>query len=163
MRLLRARGVDVECDVIGDGVLRPQLEAQIARSGLAGAFRLLGTRTQDEVVAALAACDVFVLPSIVADDGQMEGIPVALMESLASAVPSISTRISGIPELVIPDRTGYLVEPSNAAALADEIERVLGEPARAAQLARTGRELSLREFEIRACVKRLIDEVSLDF
>jgi glycosyltransferase involved in cell wall biosynthesis len=114
-------------------------------------------------VAALAACDVFVLPSIVADDGQMEGIPVALMESLASAVPSISTRISGIPELVIPDRTGYLVEPSDAAALADEIERVLAEPERAAQLARAGRELSLREFEIRACVKRLIDEVSLDF
>jgi glycosyltransferase involved in cell wall biosynthesis len=162
VRLLRARGVEVVCDVIGEGVLRPQLEAQIEQSGLTGVFRLIGTRTQDEVAAALAACDVFVLPSIVADDGQMEGIPVALMESLASAVPSISTRISGIPELVIPNETGYLVEPANAAELADEIERVLGEPQRAAQLARAGRVLSLREFEIRACMRRLVEAVDPD-
>ena len=160
VRLLRERGVDVRCDVIGDGYLRPALERQIEQSGLAGLFRLLGTKTQEEVAAAFAACDLFVLPSIVAPDGQMEGIPVVLMESLAAGVPTISTRISGIPELVVDGETGFVVEPARPDELVAAVLRVLDDYAGACALARAGARLVASEFEIVENVSRLIAEIA---
>jgi glycosyltransferase involved in cell wall biosynthesis len=158
VRRLRAADLDVRCDVIGEGYLRPQLEQQIAQAELGDAFRLLGTRTQEEVAEALSSCDLFVLPSIVAPDGQMEGIPVVLMEALAAGVPTISTRISGIPELVIDGKTGFLVEPAQPAALVTAVEHVLDDYAGAKRLAANGARLVREEFEIRENVRRLCEE-----
>lgn len=158
VRRLRAADLDVRCDVIGEGYLRPQLEQQIAQAELGDAFRLLGTCTQEQVAHALASCDVFVLPSMVAPDGQMEGIPVVLMEALAAGVPSISTRTSGIPELVIDGKTGFLVEPARPDALVAAVERVLDDYAGAKRLAANGARLVREEFEIRENVRRLCDE-----
>jgi glycosyltransferase involved in cell wall biosynthesis len=156
VRRLREQDVNVRCDVIGDGYLRPQLERQIEEAGLAEHFRLLGTRTQEQVAEAVAACDAFVLPSIVAPDGQMEGIPVSLMEALAAALPTVSTRISGIPELVIEGETGFLVEPADPDALVDAVKRILADYPAALALARGGSELVAREFEIQENVNRLL-------
>ena len=158
-RKLRERGVDVACDVIGSGPLRAELEAEIERAGLAGRFRLLGARTQAEVAEALRGADLFVLPSIVAPDGQMEGIPVSLMEALAAGVPTLATRLSGIPELVVDGRTGYTVPPADADALAEAIARALAEPERARSLAQAGRELVATQFEITGCMQQLVDAV----
>ena len=160
VRLLRAQGVDMRCDVIGDGYLRPVLQRQIDESGLGEVFRLLGTKTQEEVATALAACDVFVLPSIVAPDGQMEGIPVVLMESLAACVPTISTRISGIPELVIDAETGFVVDPGRPEELVSAVRRVLDDYAGACELARAGSRLVASEFEIGENVRRLTAEIA---
>jgi len=160
VRLLREQGADVRCDVIGDGYLRPVLQRQIDESGLGEAFRLVGTKTQEEVAAAFAACDVFVLPSIVAPDGQMEGIPVSLMEALAACVPTISTRISGIPELVIDGETGFVVEPERPEELASAVGRVLDDYAEACALARAGSRLVASEFEIVENVRRLSAEIA---
>jgi glycosyltransferase involved in cell wall biosynthesis len=156
VRLLRERGLEVSCEVIGEGVLRPQLEAQIRASGLEAHVRLVGTRSEAEVTEALSASDVFVLPSVVAPDGQMEGIPIVLMEALAAGLPTISTSLSGIPELVIDQKTGFLVPPGDAAALAGAVERVLADYALAKRLAASGRELVRREYEIGAIVRHLL-------
>jgi colanic acid/amylovoran biosynthesis glycosyltransferase len=155
MDLLRERGVDASCDVIGEGALRPQLEAQIRARALEERVRLVGTRSEVEVAEALAVCDVFVLPSIVAPDGQMEGIPIVLMEALAGGVPTIATSLSGIPELVIDGKTGFLVPPADAAALTGAVERVLADYAFAKRLAQSGRDLVQREYAIGANVSRL--------
>jgi glycosyltransferase involved in cell wall biosynthesis len=155
-RRLADQGVDVRCDVIGGGPLQAELTAEIERAGLGERFHLLGPRSQAEVAEALASADLFVLPSIVAPDGQMEGIPVSLMEALAAGLPTIATRLSGIPELVVDGRTGYIVPPGDAESLAAAIARALAEPERARALAQAGRALVQEQFEIRGCMERLV-------
>ncbi|MFQ5697197.1 MAG: glycosyltransferase family 4 protein [Myxococcota bacterium] len=169
--LLRERGIALRCEVIGEGHLRADLEAQIARAGLEGEVRLLGAQTQEQVSAALGHCDLFVLPSVldregrgepgrVDADGYMEGIPVALMEAMASGVPVVATQISGVPELVQDGETGFLVPPAHASALAEAIEAALSDPARARRLALAGKERVRREFRLAACVAALRRELT---
>ncbi len=159
VRRMRADGRDVRCEVIGGGFLLPQLEKQISDAGLNEHFKLVGTRTQDQVVAALANTDVFILPSIVADDGQMEGIPVVLMEALAAGIPTIATRISGIPELVIDEETGFLATPADPDALVGALDRVLADYERAQSLAANGTRLVESQFELRDNVAALLTEI----
>jgi glycosyltransferase involved in cell wall biosynthesis len=159
IRLMRQEGRNVQCDVIGDGPLRPQLERQIIGAALSDQFRLLGTRSEEEVAAAIKSCDIFVLPSVVAGDGQMEGIPVALMEALAAGVPVIATCISGIPELVRDGETGTLVPPEDPAAIAAAVSRILTQPESALRMSEEGKRLVRAEFEITGCVHRLVAEI----
>ena len=77
-----------------------------------------GFKPNHEVKAMLDEADVFLLPSITGEDGDMEGIPVALMEAMAVGIPVISTVHSGIPELIDAGRSGWLVPEKDAAALA---------------------------------------------
>ena len=154
---LDAAGIDAHLEVIGEGELRGSLESQIAQEALADRIWLVGTRTQSQVVDALARADVFVLPSVVAPDGQMEGIPVSLMEAMAAGVPVVATRLSGIPELVVDGETGVLVEPADAAALAGAIRRTLDDPESAQGRAERGRALVRRQFEIGPNVGRLVE------
>jgi glycosyltransferase involved in cell wall biosynthesis len=158
-RRLRERGVELECEVIGEGPLRPELEAEIRGAGLEGRFHLRGARTQAEVAEALRRADLFVLPSIVAPDGQMEGIPVSLMEALAAGLPTVSTRLSGIPELIQDGRTGWIVPPGDAEALANAIAQAVAEPEKSRERARAGRALVEREFEIGGCMRQLVEAV----
>jgi glycosyltransferase involved in cell wall biosynthesis len=87
----------------------------------------------------------------------MEGIPVALMEAMASGVPVIASRLSGIPELVEDGVTGLLVPPGNPLALAVAMARILEDDAFAAELARSGRELVERSFSLAGQAQRLGD------
>jgi glycosyltransferase involved in cell wall biosynthesis len=79
------------------------------------------------------------------------------MEAMACNLPVAASDISGIPELVKPGRTGYLVPPGNAPALADVLTRIYKNPEEAFQLARNGRSLVLEEFELRANTRRLFE------
>ncbi|MBI3302975.1 MAG: glycosyltransferase [Deltaproteobacteria bacterium] len=137
--MLEARGVPFTCEIIGEGSLRPELERQILANGLGGCVRLLGALSQDQIRATLARAQLFVLPSVQTADGNQDGIPVALMEAMALGLPVISTRVSGIPELVIDEVSGLLVAPGDAHALADAIERLLRDAALRETLARQGK------------------------
>jgi len=145
----------IDVDLVGDGSLREELEALAAKLGLTCRVRFLGTRDEAAVAALLAAADLFVLPSVVAADGQMEGIPVALMEALACGVPTVATRLSGIPELVQDGATGLLAEPGDASALAGALSRTLADPAAARQRAAAGRALVEREYDVRRSADEL--------
>ncbi|HEY4280661.1 MAG TPA: glycosyltransferase [Conexibacter sp.] len=138
----------LELDLVGAGSLEDELRAHAERLGIAGRVHFLGTRSEGEVAAMLAVADLFVLPSVVASDGQMEGIPVALMEALASGVPTVATRLSGIPELVEDGVTGTLAEPGDAAAMAAALRRVIDDPKGTRQLLEAGRERVEHEFAI---------------
>jgi glycosyltransferase involved in cell wall biosynthesis len=159
VRQLRAQGLEVECDVIGEGDLRSELEAQIERAGLADSFRLRGNCTEEEVAESLSVAGLFVLSSVVAPDGQMEGIPVSLMEAMASGVPVVSTRISGIPELVVEGETGRLADPEDAAGLARAIRDLLADPGRSREMADNGRRKVAEEFSLKENVRRLSEEI----
>lgn len=126
--LLRRRGIDFRCDIVGEGPQRRTLERQIRRLRLGDRARLLGARPQEEVANRLAVAAVVVVPSVVAADGQMEGIPVVLMEAMAARRPVVASALSGIPELVEHEVTGTLVPPGDAPALAAALERRLREP-----------------------------------
>lgn len=144
-------GVDrIELDLIGNGPLKDELQGVATELGLASRVRFLGGQSETVVKQALADADLFVLPSIVAADGQMEGLPVALMEALASGIPTVSTSLSGIPELVIPERTGLLATPADAQSLHDTLEQLIASGAALDDYAHKGRELVEREFDIAA-------------
>jgi colanic acid/amylovoran biosynthesis glycosyltransferase len=147
-RLLKQRNIDFVCHLIGEGQTRPDLERQIQQADLASVVRLEGGRPRAEVLRMLEQADVVALPSIQAKSGKMEGIPVALMEPLACEVPVISTRISGIPELVEDGVTGLLVPPADPAALAGALERLAYDPELGRRLGRAGRAKVLNEFDL---------------
>ncbi|MGN7225917.1 glycosyltransferase [Dietzia maris] len=152
----------LELDLIGDGPLRGELSALAGELGIADRVRFRGSCPESEVAAARAAADLFVLPSVVAADGQMEGLPVALMESLASGVPTVSTRLSGIGEIVVDGHTGLLCEPGDPADLARAVEQLAADPEATLRMSRAGRELVEEQFELRrsaAALLGLLDRV----
>ncbi len=118
----------IELDLVGGGDREP-LERLAAELGIAGRVRFHGSLPEDEVARLLSESDLFVLPSRVGRDGQMEGIPVALMEALACGLPVVASRLSGIPELVEDGKWGYLAAPGDPASLNEALDRAVSGPA----------------------------------
>lgn len=147
-RLLVARGYDLRCEIIGDGPLRADLEGQITAAGLGGRVVLRGARPQDEVRQALDGASLFVLPSIDAGHGDMEGVPVSLMEAMATGVPVVATRTGAVPELVEDGVTGLLAPPGDAEALATAVARLAGDDMLAERLGMEGRARAQRDFDL---------------
>ena len=155
--LLARRGLDFECRIVGEGPLRGELERRIAEAGLASRVTLLGARPQEEVRRELYRASVFVLPSIVKANGDRDGIPVALMEAMACGAPVVSTRVSGIPELVEEGVGGLLVPPADAAQLAQALEQLLTRPSLGPSLARHARQKIEREFDVAKEARKLYE------
>ncbi|HET8797555.1 MAG TPA: glycosyltransferase family 4 protein, partial [Thermoanaerobaculia bacterium] len=154
--LLRNGGVVFHCEVVGHGPMHDELEARIRTRGLEGLVTLTGPRGEEEVARKMSEAALFVLPSIIASDGQMEGIPVALMEAMASGKAVISTAISGIPELIDSGVNGVLVSPGDAEALAAAMRDLLGDRRRADELGRRAQEKVRNAFSLRGCVAQLL-------
>lgn len=154
---LRDAGVSVRCEIVGDGPLRPDLEAQIDGLGLGDSVILRGALPHDEVLGRYRAATAFVLPSVVAADGDRDGIPNVILEAMAMELPIISTPVSGIPEAVRDEETGVLVQPHDSAAIADAVTRLLADPERAAQLGRNGRSLVTERFDVSRNAERLLE------
>jgi len=144
--LLKQRGIAIQYHIIGDGPLRPTLEAQITALGLSAQVQLCGVQPAARVVAALKNSDVFVLPSVTAANGDMEGIPVSLMEAMASGVLCLSTYHSGIPELICHAESGFLVPERNAVALAQQLQSVIEGHYALAEIRLKAREKIVSEF-----------------
>lgn len=153
---LRLRGVEFICTIVGEGPMRPALEDQLRRLDLEATVTLVGARPQHEVSALMRTASLLVMPSVVAPDGQMEGIPVAVMEAMASRLPVVASSLSGIPEAVEHLATGLLVEPGQAVELAVAIERVLADVSAARRMGEKARAVIAREFRLDACVSELL-------
>ena len=133
LKLLIAKGYDLELRLGGDGPSKAHLQALTRQLGIADRVKFLGFLTEEEVISELHAADLFVLPSFV------EGVPVSAMEAMAVGVPVIATNIAGTYELVENGKTGILIRPSDAQALADAVIGMIedyGFRKRAAELAR---------------------------
>lgn len=154
-RHLAQRGQGFECRIIGQGPEEAALRRLAADHALSDRVRLLGALPQEQVREQLRQADVFALPSVVGRDRDQDGIPVVLMEAMAMGVPVVSTRLSGITELVQDGVNGLLVAPNDAPALADAIQRLLHDPALARHFSRHGRATVEREFDIEVSAERL--------
>jgi glycosyltransferase involved in cell wall biosynthesis len=156
-RILTERGIALRCTIAGSGPLADSLAEQIREAGLDDRVRLTSeTMPQEDFPAFLHSADVFCLPCVKAPDGDMDGLPITLMEAMACGVPVVSTRLVGIPDLVIDDETGVLVEPGDRVALADALQALLASPERANRLAEAGRRHVQKRFNIATCLGPLI-------
>lgn len=157
-RLLRERGVDFVCRLVGDGPDEAALRTQVMEAGLADAVHFEGRKTRQEVIALLEATDVVVAPSVPSRDNRREGIPVVLMEAMGAGVPVIASDLSGIPELVEHEVSGLLVPPGDVAAIAAALERLANDSTLRARLGQGGREKVLREFDLATNAARLVEQ-----
>ena len=138
---------DVELVLVGDGPSRETLER--VASDLGARVQFAGAVGQDRIVELYRSADVFCLPSFA------EGVPVVLMEAMACELPVVTTRIMGIPELVEDGRTGLLVAPGRADALAEALGRLAADAGLRESLGRAGRDKVVREYALDVQVRRL--------
>ena len=120
-RQLKEQGVAFRYRILGIGPWERRLRTLIEQYQLEDVIEMPGFKPSHEVKAMLDDADVFLLPSVTGADGDMEGIPVALMEAMAVGIPVVSTLHSGIPELVEADKSGWLVPENDARALAQRL------------------------------------------
>jgi glycosyltransferase involved in cell wall biosynthesis len=143
--ILRDRGVEFRCTIVGEGAQRAELERLIEEHGLGNSVTLTGALPHARIDAVLGQADMFVLPCVISKDGWRDGIPVALMEAMFAELPVISTSILGLPELIDDAVSGLLVPPEDPARLAEAIAALRdGEMRR--KLGENGRVKILREF-----------------
>ena len=153
--LIAERGKSFQCEIIGEGPLENELRGQIERLNLQNRVVLPGAKQQREVRQRLAAANVFVLPSIIDPEGGMDNLPTVIMEAMATGLPVVSTKIGGIPEMVVENETGFLLRPGDAVALADAIEKVINNLSLAQKLGQAGCERAQELFSIEKNVREL--------
>ncbi len=122
---LKKRCLAFECEIVGEGPWRQDLQSLIEKSGVADRVRLLGSLPQEEVFAKLRGCDIFTLACIADRNGASDVFPTVILEAMASAKPVVSTRIAGVPEQIDDGRTGLLVAPGDERALADALAKLV--------------------------------------
>ena len=156
-RRLEELGYGFRCEIIGEGSMRRELEDLIDDLELHGKVILRGALPNADVMDRYRQATVFVLPCVLAGDGDRDGIPNVLLESLVNYVPVISTNVSGIPEVVQDGVTGLLVDSRDEKALGEAIIRLLDDSGLRSRLARQGRQWVIENFDVRTNVARLIE------
>ncbi len=145
--LLRKRGFDFSCTIIGDGPWREILEVHAKEGGIEDRVHFPGVLTQEEVKARFQESDVFALPCIVDRKGASDILPTVIMEAMACGLPVVSTRLVGVPEMVDDGVTGLLAEPGDEKGFADALERLALNRELARQLGEAGRAAAEEKFD----------------
>lgn len=154
---LARAGRAVHLRLIGGGELKPEAEQLAESLGLSEVVTFLGPQGGEVVARELAAASAFVLPSIVDERGRTEGVPVALMEAMASGVPVIASDVGAVSELVHHGRTGRLVAPADVAALATAIDETLTNAADSAEMVSNGLTLIAEQFDLERNAHQLLE------
>jgi glycosyltransferase involved in cell wall biosynthesis len=158
---LQKRGHEFSCDIIGEGPLRPELEAQIRELQLEDTVSLHGALDHQDVVDHYRTASLFALPCITALNGDRDGIPNVILEAMAMQLPVVSTRHSGIPESVEDGSSGLLVPQRDAMALADAIEALLVDIGTRRRMGRAGRDIVEGRFDVVTNVKLLMSRLGV--
>ncbi|HEY2599256.1 MAG TPA: glycosyltransferase family 4 protein [Candidatus Dormibacteraeota bacterium] len=132
--------------VIGDGPERENLAEQVRTNGLEGGVDIRGRVPESALLEAYAASSVFVLPAIVDERGETEGLGVVLLEAMSYGIPVVGSDIGGITDIVENEQSGLLVAPADAEQLARALERLARDPALAARLGAAGMRRLQAEF-----------------
>jgi glycosyltransferase involved in cell wall biosynthesis len=141
--------------IVGDGPDREALERQIAAAGLEDRVRLVGPRTHDDLPAEYASADIVVVPSVMDATGDRDGLPNVVLEAMSSGRPVIASDVGAVSSAVVDRRTGVLVPPGDAGALAGALEYLVDQPECRERLGREARARVERDFELHSCTTRL--------
>ena len=148
-------------DHIGGGALLEQLKDQAAKAGITDRITWHGAQPQAIVLEAMGQSDVFVLASRIAPDGDRDGLPNVLMEANSQGLACIATNVSAIPELIIHDETGLLVEPDDRLGLSSALISLIGDPTRRHELGQAGQSRVQQEFSHDQCIERVAGKFGL--
>lgn len=151
------KGYNVSYEIAGDGPMKEKMEGLISINHLGDHIRLSGWKTQEEWIEIMKDAQIVLAPSVIADDGDMEGIPVLLMEAMAMEKIVVSTFHSGIPELIHNERNGFLVAERDTEGLAYTIEQIMKHPENWPEIAENARRIVSEEFNIHVQNQKLID------
>ena len=154
--LLRKRGRDFRCQIVGEGPLENQLRIAINICELQEQITLARPKPQSEVRSRLAAATVFVLPCVAEQGGAMDNLPTVIMEAMAAGLPVVSTNVGGVPEMVAESETGLLVPPNDPSTLADAIEKLIVAPVLAKKFGEAGYARAAALFSIEKNVRELL-------
>jgi glycosyltransferase involved in cell wall biosynthesis len=136
--------------IVGDGPARPQLEQQIAALGLSDHVRLMGRTPTEDLHAWYEASDLFVHPTL------YEGSSLVTLEAMAHRRAVVATNAGGLPDKVLPGRTGWLVPPGDTAALTEALREAMSRRGSLMTMGDAGRALVEREFSWDAVAERTI-------
>ena len=153
--ILRERGLEFECSIVGGGPLEESLREQVTRLGLQAVVHMTGPRPQEEVREMLAGSALFVLACATESDGGMDNLPTVIVEAMAYGLPVVSTKLAGVPEMVEHGASGLLVEEKDPLALADALEALLSDPLKRVEYGARGRILAEERFPIAGTVGQL--------
>ncbi|MGD1855725.1 MAG: glycosyltransferase [Leptolyngbyaceae cyanobacterium] len=155
--LLKQIGIPYRCAIVGYGPLEKAIQQQIDELGLTDHVTLVGKLTQDQLIEYYQKADIFVLPCLVTEDGDRDGIPNVLLEAMAMELPVVSSDISGISELVTSNRNGILVPEKDALSLAQAMESLIRQPELRTTLGIAGRLTVLENFGLTSNVGAVKD------
>ncbi|MFD2615950.1 glycosyltransferase [Terrilactibacillus laevilacticus] len=150
------KGYNITYSMIGGGPLEKEFRSMISNEGLEDHIRLLGWKTQEQVIEIMKESHVVLLPSVTSHDGDMEGIPVILMEAMAMGKIVVSTYHSGIPELIEHGVNGFLVEERNVDELVHTLADIFSLED-SISISKQARETVLNQYNIDKLNRRLID------
>jgi colanic acid/amylovoran biosynthesis glycosyltransferase len=160
LMLSRPQPPNASLTLIGEGPLRATLERKARLRGLGDRVRFTGLLAHAEVETAINEAHIFMLPSKTSRSGDMEGIPVALMEAMGAGMPVIATRHSGTPELVEHEVSGLLCEEGDREALAANMERLARMPERWAQMGAAGAAKVRSDFDLNFWNDKLLERLT---
>jgi colanic acid/amylovoran biosynthesis glycosyltransferase len=152
---LRDNNVKFQYEIVGDGPQRQNLEDLIERLDLADKVKLLGAMSNDPLTELFSRTSVFLMPCVKTADGDMDGIPVAMMEAMSCEVPVVSTNISGIPEIVEDGITGRLAPENDVDSLVQILTELLEDMDKIERFGKAGRERVIKDFSISENAKKL--------
>jgi len=152
---LREKGVTLRCEIVGDGPEQAALTREIKRLKVADRVRLVGPLEQHRVRELLQRSTCMALPCVVAADGNVDALPTVLLEAMAAGCPCVSTRVSGVPEILVHEESGLLVEPSDVRGLAAALARIVGDAALRQRLSQNARRRAEEHFNLAKNVGRL--------
>ena len=157
-KVLQEGGADFECIIAGNGPMEAELKQQVTSLGLDDSVTVTGRAVlQEELPQFLDESDIFAQPCVWSKDNDVDGTPRTLMEAMACGLPSVSTKLAGIPDIIVHEQSGLLVEPNEALMLAQAIRRLLDDSALARRLAIGGRQRIERYFNLETCVEPLVE------
>ena len=157
---LRDNNVEFLFEIVGDGPQRQHLEELIRQLDLEDSVKLIGARPNDQLTKLLGEASVFFMPCVKTPSGDMDGIPVAMMEAMACEVPVVSTAISGIPELVDDKVNGRLVPGPDTGALSGVLNELLGDMDKIKCFGKAAREKVYKDFNIYDNAAKLMGLIS---
>ncbi len=154
-KVILEQKANIHYRVIGDGPLKDDLKSLAEELGLTRHVEFIDEMPQDKIIRYYENADLFMLPSIIAPDGDQEGTPTVLLEAQAMGLPILSTMHSGIPEIVENGSSGYLVPERDSNALAERLNHLVGHPEEWPDLGLHGRRIVEKRYDVRDLNMRL--------